>query len=95
MYLTYDRFEMAILDRLFDRYLEGEAQVVTTYDSINPLQSTREGKDIPLFEFTGTGLSVHDNLVDARWQPWSRFMAIRISSSSSRKRSLAAVTAAA
>ncbi|KAF5030062.1 hypothetical protein DSECCO2_642030 [anaerobic digester metagenome] len=65
MYLPYDRFEMAILDGLFDRYLEGEAQAVTTYDSINPLQSTRVGKDIPLFEFTGTGLSVHDNLVDA------------------------------
>jgi len=65
MYLPYDRFEMAILDGLFDRYLEGEAQAVTTYDSINPLQSTRVGKDIPLFEFTGNGLSVHDNLVDA------------------------------
>jgi len=65
MYLPYDRFEMAILDKLFDRYLEGEAQAVTTYDSINPLQSTRVGKDIPLFEFTGNGLSVYDNLVDA------------------------------
>lgn len=65
MYLPYDRFEMAILDGLFARYLEGEAQVVTTYDSINPLQSTREGKDIPLFEFTGTGLAVYDNLADA------------------------------
>lgn len=65
MYLPYDRFEMAILDGLFDRYLEGEAQAVTTYDSINPLQSTRVGKDIPLFEFTGDGLSVYDNLVDA------------------------------
>ena len=65
MYLPYDRFEMAILDGLFARYLEGEAQVVTTYDSINPLQSTRQGKNIPLFEFTGNGLSVYDNLVDA------------------------------
>ena len=65
MYLPYDRFEMAILDGLFDRYLEGEAQAVTTYDSINPLQSTRVGKDIPLFEFTGDGVSVYDNLVDA------------------------------
>ena len=65
MYLPYDRFEMAILDGLFARYLEGEAQAVTTYDSINPLQSTRVGKDIPLFEFTGHGLSIYDNLVDA------------------------------
>uniref|UniRef100_I2Q4H0 Uncharacterized protein n=1 Tax=Desulfovibrio sp. U5L TaxID=596152 RepID=I2Q4H0_9BACT len=65
MYLPYDRFEMAILDGLFARYLEGEAQIVTTYDSINPLQSTRKGKDIPLFEFTGTELAVYDNLVDA------------------------------
>jgi len=65
MYLPYDRFEMAILDGLFARYLEGDAQVVTTYDSINPLQSTRKGKDIPLFEFTGNGLSVYGNLVDA------------------------------
>ena len=65
MYLPYDRLEMAILDELFARYLEGEAQAVTTYDSINPLQSTRVGKDIPLFEFTGHGLSIYDNLVDA------------------------------
>jgi len=56
---------MAILDVLFARYLEGEAQAMTTYDSINPLQSTRVGKDIALFEFTGDGLSVYDNLVDA------------------------------
>lgn len=65
MYLPYDRFEMAILDGLFARYLEGESQVVTTYDSINPLQSTRKGKDIPLFEFTGTGLAVYNNLTEA------------------------------
>ena len=65
MYLPYDRFEMAILDVLFARYLEGEAQAMTTYDSINPLQSTRVGKDIALFEFTGDGLSVYDNFVDA------------------------------
>ncbi len=65
MYLPYDRFQMAILDGLFARYLEWEAQVVTTYDSINPLQATRVGKDIPLFEFTGTGLRVYDNLIDA------------------------------
>jgi hypothetical protein len=65
MYLPYDRFEMAILDGLFARYLEGEAQAVTTYDSINPLQTTRLAKDIPLFEFTGTGLRVYDNLIEA------------------------------
>lgn len=65
LYLPYDRFEMTILDGLFARYLEGEAQAVTTYDSINPLQSTREGKDIPLFEFTGSGLTVYNNLTDA------------------------------
>lgn len=65
MYLPYDRFEMAILDGLFGRYLEGDAQAVTTYDSINPIQSTRKGKDIPLFEFTGTGLRVYDNLIQA------------------------------
>ncbi len=65
MYLTQDRFEMAVLDGLFARYLEGAAQAVTTYDSINPIQTTREGKDIPLFEFSGTGLRVYPNLVDA------------------------------
>ena len=65
MYLPYDRFEMAILDGLFGRYLEEDAQAVTTYDSINPIQSTRKGKDIPLFEFTGTGLRVYDNLIEA------------------------------
>ena len=65
MYLPYDRFEMAILDGLFGRYLQGESQAVTTYDSINPLQSTRVGKDIPLFEFTGTELKIYNNLIDA------------------------------
>ena len=65
MYLPYDRFEMAILDGLFGRYLEGIAKAVTTYDSINPIQSTRLAKDIPLFEFTGSGLSVYPNLIDA------------------------------
>jgi len=65
MYLAQDRFEMAILDGLFARYLEGEANAVITYDSINPIQATREGKDIPLFEFRGTGLRVYPNLVDA------------------------------
>ena len=65
MYLPYDRFEMAVLDGLFARYLEGEAQAFTTYDSINPLQSTRVGTDIPLFQFNGTGLKVYPNLVDA------------------------------
>jgi hypothetical protein len=65
MYLPYDRLEMAILDELFARYLEGSANALTTYDSINPLQSTRVAKDIPLFEFTGSGLSVYPNLIDA------------------------------
>ena len=65
LYLPYDRFEMTILDGLFARYLEGEAQAVTTYDSINPLQVTRAKTDIPLFEFTGSGLTVYNNLTDA------------------------------
>ena len=65
MYLPYDRFEMAILDGLFGRYLEGEADALTTYDSINPLQTTRKGTKVELFEFTGSGLSVYPNLIDA------------------------------
>lgn len=65
MYLPYDRFEMALLDELFRRYLEGEAPVQTTYDSINPSHAARMNKSVPLFEFRGGNLHVHGNLSDA------------------------------
>jgi len=64
-YLEYDRFAMAILDQLFSMYLQGEALVVTTYDSIHPLQATLKGTSSPLFEFTGEELVVRDNLINA------------------------------
>jgi len=65
MYLQYDRFEMAILDRLFARYLEGETQILTTYDSVNPMHSARLDTALKLFEFEGNGIHVYNNLVEA------------------------------
>lgn len=65
MYLPYDRFEMAILDRLFVRYLDGETQILTTYDSVNPMHSARLDTALKLFEFEGDGIRVYNNLVDA------------------------------
>jgi len=69
MYLPYDRFEMALLDELFGRYLKDEAPVQTTvkttYDSINPSHAARMNKSVPLFDFRGSRLHIHGNLTDA------------------------------
>lgn len=65
MYLPYDRFAMALLDALFTRYVEGQAPVITTYDSINPSHSARMNPNLAFFRFNGEDLLVEGNLMDA------------------------------
>ena len=36
MYIGYDRFQIALLEKLFSRYLQDSANVKMSYDSINP-----------------------------------------------------------
>lgn len=65
MYIPYDRFQMALLDHLFARYLEDQIDVKLTYDSINPTHTVRMNKELQLYVGNGNGLEVYPSLIDA------------------------------
>jgi hypothetical protein len=64
-YLLQDRFVMALLDALFRHYLEGEAEVVSSYDSVNYSHRARMDRNLPLYQLEGDELVRFDNLTDA------------------------------
>ena len=65
MYIGYDRFQIALLEHLFSRYLERQVGVKLTYDSINYTHTVRMNKGLSLYVPNGAGLDVYPSLVDA------------------------------
>ena len=51
MYIGYDRFQIALLEKLFSRYLQDSANVKMSYDSINAAHSTRMNSVKPFYLF--------------------------------------------
>jgi len=56
MYIPYDRFQIAFLERLFQHYLGPDVQVVMTYDSINYAHTARMNKNVPIYHMAGSEL---------------------------------------
>lgn len=49
MHINYDRFQIALLEKLFQEYLDGSAAVNMTYDSISYAQTSRMGNNGPIY----------------------------------------------
>lgn len=64
IYSRQDRFHIAFLEALFRRYLDGIADISMSYDSINPVHTTRMNKRLPLFNLAGEHLEVYPTLLD-------------------------------
>lgn len=70
VYIKYDRFHIAFLERMFQRYrteLAGEAscaqQMFLTYDSVNYMRTAQlKCKELIIYDFNGTGLTTHPNI---------------------------------
>lgn len=65
VYTKADRFIIAFLEKLFKSYLEGVAEVVATYDSINFVHTVRMNAQVPLYAFGGNGFKIFPSLLDA------------------------------
>lgn len=65
MYAPSDRFHIAFLEKLFQSYLSGVADVVTSYDSINPIHTVRMNADVPLYTISGGKFMKYSSLLDA------------------------------
>ncbi len=65
VYAQYDRFHIAFLRALFQRYLDGTAEVAMSYDSINPVHTARMNAQVPLYHFVGDNLEIYPSLIDA------------------------------
>jgi hypothetical protein len=65
VYLSYDRFQMALLEKLFRRYLEGIADVEFTYDSINYSETPRrKAKSLTVFEYIAEEPRIYQRVSD-------------------------------
>jgi len=64
IYSPQDRFHIAFLEALFRRYLDGTADIVMSYDSINPVHTARMNTTLPLFHLVGEELEVYHTLLD-------------------------------
>ena len=51
MNIGYDRFQIAVLEKLFSRYLQGLANVKMSYDSVNPASRARMNSVQPFYLF--------------------------------------------
>jgi len=65
VYAPSDRFHIAFLEKLFQSYLSGVADVVTSYDSINPIHTVRMNADVPLYTISGGKFMKYSSLLDA------------------------------
>ncbi len=65
LYILYDRFHMAFLERLFGRYLEGISGVAISYDSINPTHAARMNKGMPLYAWQDDQFMTLPNMTSA------------------------------
>jgi hypothetical protein len=64
IYSRPDRFHIAFLEALFRYYLNGIADILMSYDSINPVHTARMNKRLPLFHLAGEHLEVYPTLLD-------------------------------
>jgi len=72
MYIPYDRFHIAFLEKLFQRYLSGTAQVLFSYDSINYEHTARLNTQQPIFDLInktdivcyGSAIEVPSSIID-------------------------------
>ena len=64
MYIPYDRFHIAFLEKLFAHYLEGIAGVVMSYDSINYAHAARMNSVKPFFHYEDGKLNIFDKVTD-------------------------------
>jgi len=65
VYSPSDRFHIAFLEKLFQGYLSGVADVLTSYDSINPIHTVRMNADVPLYTTSGGEFKKYSSLLDA------------------------------
>jgi hypothetical protein len=63
IYVRYDRFMIAVLEKLFARYLEGKIAVEMTYDSINPKHTAEMNTSMPIYHYAGGELICYDNVL--------------------------------
>lgn len=63
IYLPYDRFMIAVLEKLFARYLEGKIDVKMTYDSINPNHTAIMNPEMPIYNYVKGELICYDNVL--------------------------------
>jgi len=59
MYIRYDRFQIALLEQLFRRYLAEGQTVAMSYDSINFAHTARLNTTLNYFAWQGGNLEVH------------------------------------
>lgn len=63
IYVPYDRFMIAVLEKFFARYLEGKIDVEMTYDSINPDHTSRMNPAMPIYHYADGELICYDNVL--------------------------------
>lgn len=64
VYGKSDRFHIALLENLFNKYLAGIATVQMSYDSINPIHTVRMNADVPLYSLNGQEFNIYPSLLD-------------------------------
>lgn len=64
MYIVYDRFQIAFLEKLFSCYLQSPGKVVMSYDSINPKHSAMMNAQKPFFHFAEENISCFTGITD-------------------------------
>lgn len=64
IYIGYDRFQIALLEKLFSRYLQDSANVKMSYDSINAAHSTRMNSVKPFYLFENDVLRTFGRVTD-------------------------------
>lgn len=65
MYLNYDRFHIAFLEKLFGRYLQDISKVLMSYDSINMAHTARMNSIKPFYYFENDELKTFARVTDA------------------------------
>ncbi len=63
VYNIYDRFHIAILEKLFSHYLEDSITVEFSYDSVNFVQSARMNKSLPIYASDGDNLLYYETVL--------------------------------
>lgn len=63
IYIRHDRFELQLLERLFNKYLENKINIQITYDSINYMRTAQlKCKDMDILSFEDDNLIRHPQI---------------------------------